>query len=176
VLFTALFWAVGLLAYCAGILINYLLPTFDWHVIRHIPIPEFQSRTNILVPLGSGVASRYAVISTCLTVGFVAQIVLALTIDRTKVENLEKDQKGFARFLEVKNYIGSFIFTLILAYLIFFWPQLVLESNSRLAVVYNGTDLKFFIYWGVATFVSLHASFALKCFMSFGANVWARYT
>ncbi len=65
-----LFWLIGPAFYCLAIVTYLVVPNLDWHIIRFIPIPEFQYRTNVLVPLGNGHAERYAIICFMLTAAF----------------------------------------------------------------------------------------------------------
>jgi hypothetical protein len=166
----AAFLLVGPTFYCAGVFLALLFPAFDWHIIRYLPIPEFQHRTHILVPRENGLANRYALICLALTLAFFVQLIVAIKFCSAKLNNSLLEKSCYLMLADGIKFILACLGVVAFSYVTFFSPQLIIESNSRVGVIYNATDLKFFVYWGVANYISLIVGFFIsRCLLIAGA-------
>jgi hypothetical protein len=172
----AAFLLVGPTFYCVGVFLALLFPAFDWHIIRYIPIPEFQHRTHILVPRGNGLATRYALICLALTLAFFVQSILAIKLCSATLNNSLLEKRFYLRLADGIKFVLACLGVVAFSYVIFFSPQLTIESSSRVGVIYNATDLKFFLYWGVSIYISLIVGFFISRILSIAGSVFRGIT
>jgi hypothetical protein len=168
------FWMVGPIFYISAVIVLWFFPTFDWQLVRYIPIPEFQYRTNVLVPLGDGTANRYAVICFALTTAFFIQTLATfLTNSRSKTPEYYK-QSLFQKFDRTKRFLMGCALNFVFCYITFFAPEIIIAGKSKMAILYNETDLKFFVYWGLSLFVSVQLSTFLNGLFTLTRNLFAK--
>jgi hypothetical protein len=170
----ALFWLVGPVFYGLASALCWFFPELDWHIVRYIPIPEFQKRTNILVPLGNGLSNRYAIICVFLTIAFLIQTIAAVIIARQSEAIWDTNKTFFSKFRQIKTLAAGCILNLAFCYVVFFVPELVIESNTKVGTIYNATDVKFFVYWGFSIFVSIQTAYIFNFLVLRSAKSFTR--